>query len=123
MTTESTPKPMRLVLEQFPKEPWAAGLVQAFNQLALQTTQALTGRLVRYQTLSFTTAPAVEDSFPIDVQADVMPNDVHISQVVTGTPTSAVSLIWTPLNGNLARIIYIYGLASNTPYTFTLAMS
>lgn len=117
------PKPVRLMLAQFPKEPWAKSLVDAFNQLALQTTQALTTVAPTLKTLTFTTGATVADSFPIDVKVEAPVTSARVAMVLSGTPSGAVTVQAKPLSGGkLLRVSLITGLAANTAYSIRLAL-
>lgn len=117
------PKPQRLDLDLFPLEPWAKPLVDSFNQLALQTTQALTVVAPKYKTLSFRTGATPANSFPIDVMVDAPPNSVRIAMVLTGIPSGAVTVVAQVLSGGrVLRVSSITGLAANTTYSLRLAL-
>ncbi len=123
MAEVTPPKPLRLALEQFPKEPWAESLVDAFNQLALQTTQALTVVGPKYKTLDIKTGVTPANSFPIDVKVEAPPKSVRVAMVLAGTPSGAVSVTAQVLSGGkLVRVSNISGLAANTSYSIRLAM-
>ncbi len=116
------PKPVRLSLGRFPKEPWAKDLVDAFNQLALQTTQALTMTAPALKTLKFTTGATVADSFPIDVPV-TSPPSTWSAMVLSGVPSGAVTVQAAPLSGGkLLRVSLITGLAADTAYSIRLVL-
>lgn len=117
------PKPARLDLALFPKEPWAKALVDAFNQLSLQTTQALTGVGGVTKVLSFKTGATPANSFPIDVRVDSPPKSVRVAMVLSGVPSGAVTVVAQLLSGGkFLRVSNITGLAANTTYSIRLAL-
>lgn len=125
------PKQQQLVLEQFPKQPWAKALVSAFNQFVQQTVAALTRAAPTYKELSFKTATTVADSFPIDVTTAFPVKDARIACVVSGAPSGATAVRWQLLSqgaqqsqsgANSIRVSFIDGLAANTAYTIRLAL-
>lgn len=119
----SPPKQLRLDPTQFPKEPWAKALVDAFNQLSLQTTQALTGGGANYKTLTFKTGATVANSFPIDVKTAVSVTSARVAMVLSGEATGAVTVVAQPLSGGKTlRVSNITGLAANTAYSIRLAL-
>ncbi len=118
-----SPKQAQLVLEQFPKEPWARSLVEAFNQLSLETTQALTGTGANFKTLDIKTGATVADSFPINIKTDRIVNSVSLAMVLNGTLTGACTITAQALSGGkLLRVSNITGLAANTSYSLRLRL-
>ncbi len=122
----SAPKQAALVLSMFPPEPWAKALVEAFNQLSLQSTQsaqALIGAGGKYKVLDIKTGASVAASFPIDVKVAEPVKSVRVAMVLTGVPTGAVSVEAQLLSGGrLVRVSNITGLAANTIYSIRLAL-
>lgn len=110
-------------MSQFPAEPWAKALVDAFNQLSLETTKALSGAAPVYKTLTFKTGVTVSASFPIDVKVDAPVTDARVAMVLTGTPSGAVFVTASMLSGGrLLRVSNISGLAASTSYSLRLAL-
>lgn len=123
MDSPTPPKPVRLELGLFPKEPWAKPLVDAINQLSLQTTQATTRKGVTYKVLTFKTPASAADAFPIDIKVDAPVTDVRVALVLSGAPNGAVTVTAQMLSGGkLLRVSNITGLAANTAYSVRLAM-
>ncbi len=121
----AAPKQARLDLAIFPKEPWAKALVEAFNQFALETTQAFDGAAQKFKTLKFKTGAVVANSFPIDMPVAAPVASVRVAQVIRGGTLagSAITVQWTMLaGGKLARVTLITGLSVNTSYEIKLAM-
>lgn len=117
------PRQIALVLEAFPKEAWAAGLVNLLNQFSLEVVQAFRVAQPIYKTLSFTTGASVADSFPIDFPVESTPNDVWVAQV-GDAGTGSVTVKWAPIVGNnlqlSVRVLMVTGLSSNTSYSVRL---
>ncbi len=119
MGSPTPPKPVRLVLADFPQEPWARSLVEAFNQLALQTTQALTGVGGQTKLLNI----AVNQAYPIDVPVTAPVTSARVAMVLSGTPTGAVTVLAQQLSGGrLLRISNITGLSASSTYSLRLAL-
>ncbi len=117
------PRQVALVLEQFPREEWARSLVNALNQFSLETVASLTLQSPFYKDLTFTTAPLVADTFPIDFPVKSRPTDVHVATVLSGVPSGAVTVLWVSSgSGTTVRISSITGLAAATAYSIRLAV-
>jgi hypothetical protein len=117
------PKPVRLDLSLFPQEPWATALVNAFNQLSLQTTQALSGVGGVLKEISFKTGATVANSFPIDIPVASPVKSARVAMVLSGLPTGPVTVVAAMLSGGKhLRVSSITGLAANTPYALRLAL-
>lgn len=131
MAEPTPPKQVKLDLAAFPKEPWAQQLVTAFNQLSLQTTQALQVAAPKYKDLVFKTGAVAANSFPIDVTLDFKPSNVSVAQVTNGATTGGTVIQWQLLSltrqqsqsGNFViRVSRISGLLADTSYSIRLAL-
>ncbi len=119
----SPPKQAQLSLKDFPAQPWARKLVDAFNQLSLETSKALEGSAVTYKTLDIATGATVADSFPIDVPVTSIVKDVRVALVLSGAPASAVTVTAAMLSGGkLLRVSNITGLSASSRYSIRLAL-
>ncbi len=119
----NAPKQVSLSLAQFPQEPWAKALVEAFNQLSLETTQALTGIGANFKTLDIKTGATVANSFPIDIKVDRIVKSATLAMVLNGVLTGACTITAQVLSGGkLLRVTNITGLAANTSYSLRLRL-
>lgn len=122
--TASPPKQAALRLSDFPREPWAVKLVNAFNQMSLETTKALDAAGPKMRVLEFATGATVADSFPIDVPVDFIVTDARVAMVLKGTPSGAVTVTAQMLSGGkLLRVSSITGLSASTRYSIRLALT
>lgn len=119
-----TPKQVRLDPERFPRgAAWVRPLVDAFNQLSLQVTQALTSRADPYRVLEVVTEATPADAFPIDVPVGRIVTEARVAMVLAGAPAGAVTVVASMLSGGkLLRVSNITGLAANTRYSIRLAL-
>lgn len=121
--SNTPPKEVRLSLSDFPAQPWAKKLVDAFNQFSLETTKALVATSAKYKTLDISTGTTVADSFPIDVPVSFIVTDVRVAMVLSGTPSGAVTVTASMLSGGkLLRVSSITGLAASSKYSIRLAL-
>lgn len=124
MANVTPPRQVQLVRNEYPQDAWATSLVNLFNQFVVQTCSAFGSAVTKYKTLSFVTSGVASDSFPIDVPVDVLPSEVRIAQVASGTVSGAVTVQWTPLgSGQTVRISLITGLLPTTSYEIKLAVN
>ncbi len=137
MTTDL--KRVSLDIKSFPlgqdgkPEPWAVALTQAFNQLSLQATQAISDlqpAADQFKTLKFKTGGSVATSFPVDFPVPAPLVSMTIAQIIRGDVQtgSGVSVSWSMLaqkarGGFMARVSAITGLSVNTLYEIKLALS
>lgn len=122
-----TPKQIQLVKEAFPNEPWAKMLVDAFNQLSAQVTQAASVATKETKSLKFTTGASVATSFPLDIPVERIPTDVRVSQVIGAVGSGANAAQWAVLARNskgviVVRISLITGLLPSTKYEVRLTL-
>lgn len=117
------PKEARLSLADFPEQPWAKKLVDAFNQFSAETTKALVASQSTYKELDVKTGATVANAFPIDVPVSFIVKDVRVAMVLSGTPSGAVTVTASMLSGGkLLRVSSITGLSANSRYSLRLAL-
>jgi hypothetical protein len=125
-TKVTPPGELRLVVGDFPAEPWAKRLVEGVNQFSTETVKAIATAATVYKLLSFTTGSVVADSFPIDIPVEAPPLEVRVAQVVSGAPSAGEvpGLLWQPLSGGKTiRVSLISGLQARTAYVIRLGMN
>ncbi len=118
------PKQIKLLLAQFPKEPWAKSLVEAINQMSLETTAALASSEAKFKTLKFKTGAVVADSFPIDFPVPAPLSSMRVAKVEKGpSSTGAVTVQWAMLTGGRqVQVQMITGLSVSSSYEIRLAL-
>ncbi len=117
------PRQVALNLKDFPDEPWARALVEAVNQFAIQTVQAISSIPAPfYRDVQFTSDGSAVAA-PFDIPVSATPTDVHVAQVLSGGDGRPVAVNWSVLSGGKKiRLTSFSGLIASTAYVVRLSM-